>query len=163
MTILLLLIFPCFTVWLIEHWVKRKYSHLIRSGAYPNCVNALHSTHYFELCIVDQPLLQVLIQLPHCLQVTGDICVTDQWFKRIYCSSQVLPHQVRLQFTQAVLPGHQICVSLRGVSSSHRSSQVWLYTIHGSASKTAAFVLLGVARISTFPASLQCNRFPGTH
>lgn len=147
--LLLLMTVSYFVIWLIEQWFNRK-SCIIQSGAYPNLMRALQATHYFEVCVMGQPLTQLLIEIPNGVHFDSNIFVTYSLFESIFdpvnFTSAVTSDYATIWFSRPIPPGAILSVSLRGVKSTDRSSRTWVYPVYGR-NDAIPFVFLGLARI----------------
>jgi hypothetical protein len=137
-----------FTVWLIDWWFKCQHSYLICSGAYPNSINAIQSTHYFQICIVNS-ITQLLIEIPERIGISHQITVIDQRYRGIDFVTYSTSTNLTIEFTQSISPGQVLSIAIHGIRNSTRSPQVWIYNLY-SREREEAFTLLGVARIATY-------------
>lgn len=147
--LMLLLALPCFTVWLIDQWFKSQNSFLVCSGAYPNSTQAIQSTHYFQICVVAQPLTQLLIEIPDLIGITNQVTIIDQQFRMVEFVSDTTFTNVTIKFTQPIMPGQFLSIAIHGIQSPARSPRTWVYHLYGR-HQDCAFKLLGIARVSTY-------------
>jgi hypothetical protein len=152
-TFILLLLLPVITVFGTEHYIRATSSHVIRSGAYPNCVNVLSATYFFELLIRGQPLLKLLINIPSPIHTISSVEVVDQLFKPINVEVLVTSDRVTIYFTQPVLSETKLIVLFKGVRTYEREGRVWHYSIYGRTTAIASLVSLGEAHIQTYKSS----------
>jgi len=152
-TFTLLFLLPVITILGTERYIRATSSHIIRSGAYPNCVNALSATYFFELLIRRQPLLKLLINIPSPIHTISNVEIVDQLFKPVSAEVLVTSDRVTVYFTQPVPSETKLIVLFKGVRTSDREGRVWHYSIYGRTTAIASLVSLGEARIQTYKSS----------
>ncbi|NJM86107.1 MAG: hypothetical protein HC769_04305 [Cyanobacteria bacterium CRU_2_1] len=134
--------------------VRLNVPHITQSGAYPNDVNALSATHYFEISVTGQPLTQLLIKVPDRLTIRN-INVVDQSLKAVDCTPFITNASVTVNFSKPIAPETRLIVSMQGIRYADRSEHTWLYPIYGKRINTTSATLLGIARIQTYKRQYQ--------
>ena len=149
-TFILLFVFQILIVWGVAQCISSSTPYIIRSGVYPNCANTLSATHFFELQLRGQSLLQLVIEIPNYIHSVGKVEVVDQRFKPVDVEVLVTPDKIFIGFSQFIQPGNRLTILLKDVRTYDRAGRVWHYAIYGKLNSITSLISLGVARIRTY-------------